>query len=585
MISFTTSCDGYLDTVSKSTFSEEIVFSNLDFATKTVLGIYSNLSLSSSMYDYVFFFYSCDNDIERVHGASSALNSIARYNPTDGVNYLVTSWRAIYQSIERANICIDLLPKSPIWEGEYSLEAKRLYAEAVTLRALCYFELIRHWGDVPFSIKSVQDGDNYFLPRTDRDEIYEYLIEELKEAQKHVPWMRETHTVERINKGFIKGLRARMALTYAGFSHRTSNETRRGRNWKEYYVIANQECKELMESGKHSLHPNFETFFKNMHAYKQDIEYGECLFEIPFGRLRSGRVAQTMGMAFSTNPAEPKYGRAGGSIYTTPYYFYSFDRKDIRRNITCELYDYSNSQYLGQQRLITTPGSFRISKWRRNWITPSMGGEYKESNYTGVNWPIMRYTDVVLMFAETENEINSSPTQEAKDALMSVRKRAFPQELWGKKVIEYVDSVSSSKESFFNALVNERAWEFGGENIRKYDLIRWNLLGDKLKKVKEENRKIVNNHVEWQHVPDYIFWKYAPDQENIIILNQDERLSGTNISGYTRTSWLYRISDAAKLTFETVLDRIGEGYDETTNNHLLPIGATIITESNGMLSN
>lgn len=585
LVSLITSCDNYLDTESKSTFSEETAFKNLDFATKTVLGVYANFSVTSSMYDYAFFFYACDNDIERVHGTTSVLNSIARYNTNDGANYLLTTWRAIYQSIERANICIDQLPKSPIWEGEFEKEARSLYAEVITLRALCYFELIRHWGDVPFSIKSVQDGDNYFLQRTDRDEIYEYLIEELGEVQEYIPWMREINSTERINKGFVKGLRARMALAYAGYSRRNATETRRGRNWQEYYTIANEECKEIMESGQHTLNPNFETFFRSMHAYKQDMEYGESLFEIAFGRLQSGRVAQTMGMAFSTNPAEPKYGRAGGSIYTTPYYFYSFDNKDLRRNTTCELYDYSNSNYLSQQRLITTPGSFRISKWRRNWITPSMGGEYKESNYTGVNWPIMRYSDVVLMFAESENEINDGPTQEAEYALMSVRKRAFPEELWSQKVTAYVDSVSTDKASFFNAIVNERAWEFGGENIRKYDLIRWNLLGEKLRTVKEENRKIINNDTEWQHVPDYLFWKYASDQENVIILNQDERLSATNISGYTRTSWLSRISESAKVTFNTVIDRIGEGYDETTNNHLMPIGAAIITESNGVLSN
>jgi hypothetical protein len=84
-----------------------------------------------------------------------------------------------------------------------------------------------------------------------------------------------------------------------------------------------------------------------------------------------------------------------------------------------------------------------------------MGGDQKSATYTGVNWPLMRYADIVLMFAESENEING-PTQAAKEALSLIRQRAFPEELWYSKVVNYIDSVSTSKEDFFNAIVDER---------------------------------------------------------------------------------------------------------------------------------
>lgn len=149
----------------------------------------------------VGFFFPCDSDIEHVYGNDDGSGrSLARYKADAGNAYIASPWKLLYQTIERANICLDNLPKSPIWEGEYAKEARRLYGEALTLRAMCYFELVRNWGDVPFPIKSFQDGDQYTLPKTDRDEIYEYMIEDLLKAQEYVPSMKEIQTVERISK-------------------------------------------------------------------------------------------------------------------------------------------------------------------------------------------------------------------------------------------------------------------------------------------------------------------------------------------------------------------------------------------------
>ena len=260
---------------------------------------------------------------------------------------------------------------------------------------------------------------------------------------------------------------------------------------------------------------------------------------------------------------------------------------DKRRNTTVELYNYSNTSFLGMQRPISSGGTgFRPSKWRRSWINPSMGGGLKDVQYTGVNWPIMRYTDVVLMFAETENEING-PTQTAKDALISVRQRAFPAELWQNKVVHYVDSVSESKEKFFNAIVDERAWEFGGEMIRKYDLVRWNLLGDRLDRMKTITDLILNkpNDPAYSFVPTYLYWKTKDDNETVEFLNPDYRLPNTTIAGYTRTGWLASLSASSIASFYVSFNRVASGYDKAKNNHLYPIANDLIISSNGSLSN
>ncbi len=581
------SCKDYLKTESKSIFTESVSFANLDFATKAVYGIYANLT-ENALYEYILgLFYKMDTDVELTYAPDEGAQvAISHYLANDGNPRLVATWNTLYQTIERANICIENLPESPIWNGEYSAQARALYGEAVTLRALCYYELVSLWGDVPFTTASVKDDDNFNLPKTDRDEIYEYLIQELKDVEDYVPWLKQTTTAERVNKAFVKGLRARMALSYAGYSLRNKTlETKRGRNWQEYYKIASQECREVMESGQHVLNPSYENIFRSIHAYTQDLTYGERLFEIAFGRLVSGRVGQTIGMAFTTSPAEPKYGRAACEIRTCLYYYYSFDTRDMRRDINMELYNYGNAAFLSQQRLIgPAPTAFAPSKWRRSWITPSMGGGLAGVQATGVNWPIMRYTDIVLMFAEAENEING-PTAEVKEALASVRRRAFPQAVWNEKVAQYVEEAGVSKEKFFKAIVDERAWEFGGEMLRKYDLVRWNMLYEKIKEAKEESMKIMRNDPKYHWVPDYLFWRYKDDNETIEILNPDYRLPGTEIEGYTRHSWFPLSPESVVDAAEISIGRVGSGLDPVKNNHLLPIPASVITASNGVLTN
>lgn len=580
------SCQDWLDTESESVFTEESTFSNLEFASKAVFGIYQVFTLGDN-YGYYYPFTKIDSDIEFTFSANEgAKNQLAHYAGTPGSKKLEEMWSSFYLAIERANLCIDNLPKSPIWEGTNSKEAKKLYGEAVTLRALAYYELIHTWGDVPFTVTSTQAGEEYNLPKTDRDEIYEYLIEDLKNVEDYVPWLSETKTIERVNKGFVKGLRARMAMAYAGYSLRNGSlETRRGRNSKEYYEIARQECKELMESGKHQMNPDFENIFRTIHEYSQDLTYGEILFEIAYGRTSASIFASRVGMSFWSG--DTKYGvGGGGSVSVPPSYYYSFDRDDIRRDVSVELYSYSDSKYPSQQRLLSNHGrAFTPCKWRKSWMNPLMGGDLGSNKNSGLNFPIMRYTDVVLMYAEAENELNG-PTSEAKNALAMVRKRAFSQELWQDKVNAYIDSVSQSKETFFNAIVNERAWEFGGgELVRKNDLIRWNLLGAKINEMKEESMKIINDDPKYKDiVPDYIFWRHI-DEEHIEILNPDYRLPSTAIAGYTRSAWLPLMSSSNKNKFEQNMGIVANGLDVQKNNYLYPIANNIITASNGVLSN
>ena len=379
-------CDNYLKVDSPSQFTESNLFKNVDYAEKAVNSVYAALT-SSYAYGFDLLHYCVDSDIEIVPwNNDNGAYSISHLDHSDGNSLLERSWNNFYTGIEQANICIEYLPESEIWDGKDAETARYLYGQAVTLRALCYSWLINLWGDVPFVTEPIQGDGNFYVTKTDRDSIYEYLIQDLKDVEDLVPWMSQTHTAEEVNKGFVKGLRARMALAYAGYSLRNNTlETRRGRYWQDYYEIARQECKEIMESGEHGLNPSYKNVFKLLHAYSQDNSYKETFAEVALGRGMSGRLGYTIGMRFARY--DPQYGYSGPAINAPIHYFYNFDKSDERRNVCCELYDYDYKAETQGQQVLQNQRYYMlaIAKWRKSWIEPAMGGGEAKVALTGIN--------------------------------------------------------------------------------------------------------------------------------------------------------------------------------------------------------
>ncbi|MDP9049018.1 MAG: RagB/SusD family nutrient uptake outer membrane protein, partial [Bacteroidota bacterium] len=119
----------------------------------------------------------------------------------------------------------------------------------------------------------------------------------------------------------------------------------------------------------------------------------------------------------------------------------------------------------------------------------------------GVNWPILRFSDILLMFAETDNEINNGPSGAAISAFNEVRTRGFG----GNAALMGV--TPTTHDAFFNAIVNERSFEFGGEGLRKYDLIRWNLLNAKIISTRANLTLMLNKQAPYNNLPQSMYYK------------------------------------------------------------------------------
>jgi hypothetical protein len=593
---FTGCEDDLLDTETKSSYTTDVVFSNPAFTQNALFGIYSLMTLDEMYSQKLPFYASLNSDIEVVAFGTgdygdNGRRGIGNYLATPGNNEIARSWNALYRAIERANIMIAKVPDSPVMKGSNEVAKRKMwayYGEALTLRALFYFDLVRNWGDVPFKVEPTKsDGSNFFLGKTDRDEILEYIINDLEEAQTYVPWINRSDagTPERITKGFVKGLMARIALQRGGYSVREATNTiERGSDWEQYYQIARDQCKEIIDEGVHSLNPSYKDVFKRQNQLEPDRQYYESLFEVGHGMTRSGEAGYYIGVRYDTNS---KYGRGNqGGALTLPHYLYSFDPADTRRLVSVAFYKYNNE---ARMELYTDPTQYRIAKWNLKWMNDSYISANRSAGnklLTGINWTLMRYSDVLLMFAEAENALNG-PTADAKDALKQVRRRAFPVEMHLDKVDGFVDALGSA-EDFFQAIVDERALELGGESVRKYDLIRWNLLYEKIIDARELNRKIVYGEAPYDDLPQYIYYQFSesdPEDLNFETLNLDEALGDINLPDFDRVEWLSGRSEEDKQNFIDWLNLMSSGLDQNPERHLLPIAQPVIDDANGAFSN
>jgi hypothetical protein len=143
-------------------------------------------------------------------------------------------------------------------------------------------------------------------------------------------------------------------------------------------------------------------------------------------------------------------------------------------------------------------GELNTGKYRRDWRVPLLPGTVLNVGY---NWAMIRFSDVLLMYAEAVNEINGAPNTAAINAFEEVRRRAY------RGNVGLIGTTPTTKAGFFNAIVNERLLEFGHEAIRKYDLLRWNLLSTKIAETRTAIQQIRDRTGKYANVPQYVYWR------------------------------------------------------------------------------
>ncbi|GAB3634960.1 RagB/SusD family nutrient uptake outer membrane protein [Hymenobacter arcticus] len=494
------SCKNFLEIEPTALNTTDATFSTAAGATSAVIGTYNYLAGDNSYGTRLSMYFPYDTD--ELIGSAGIIDggrrSIARYKALSTNSEITNPWNRLYQGIERANICIANIPTSPIYNGTVAADTAtmhRLYGESLALRAQYYLELVRNWGDVPAQFAPTAVGQEVNLPNSDRNATLKRLIDDLAIAEKLLPWRSAAGLGnQRFTKGAVKALRARIALQRGGYALQGTAMTRQA-DYLDYYRIARQECLDILNNrSQHTLNASFSETFRSINELRTETA-NEIILAVGMG----GAGVQTDSkLGYYNGPrltSSTTFGTTQGAVTIAPPYFYAFDSTDVRRDVTITVYGIAaNNAQTGVTLANATDGKFR-----RDWRTPALPGT---SNYLGYAWPLIRFSDVELMFAEAENELNG-PTADAQKALLEVRTRAYA----GNTARATAGLVLTSKDAFFNALVNERYLEFGSEGIRKYDLLRWNLLATKLADVKTRIQALQSRTAPYANVPQTLYFR------------------------------------------------------------------------------
>lgn len=589
------SCKKFLNKEYESSFTQDYIYSNEQDARKAVNAVYA-LFNQDAFTSRVSNNFTGNSDIEVGGVGASPDNSrrdIWSFEATDANADLLTVWNNAYSAINRANDCVEGITNSALYKAG-NATMKQLLGEASTLRAYWYYLLMNHWGDVPFKTTSTKAGDNFYLSRTGRDTILSFLIDDLRKAEEGMQWASDLDFgIERINREFVLGMIARLSLMRGGYWLYPDLQMRRKSDYLDYYKIANDYCKKLIELKPHTLNTDFKKIFYNECQGVTPLN-DDVLYEVAF-HPGFGDVGWCNGV--KVDAGSHSYGSGSNYLSLPPSYYYSFDTLDKRLEVTCSIIYYDGTL----QETPSAVTSIAPGKWNRLWLKTAPGSASAKG--TGINWPLMRYSDVLLMLAETENEINNGPTGTAKDALATVRRRAFASANWSEKVDNYIAALAG-KEAFFEAIVNERAWEFGGECLRKYDLARWNIYG---RKIADAMQVMTDMGADaygagtgaYTNLPDYLYYKKNANKTAVFYTKYtkpavappvvDVPNKGDNPDGYIRVAWLRSLRNTTTNGPADFILRTWRGYKDNAGTdpvrYILPLHSSVITNSQGALKN
>ncbi len=565
--------EGFFDVKAPSAADESNVYSNYTLSEYAIFSISETFGHTNNYRGRFLPWYGFNTDVEWYNGTNTTGKQLAQYNPTTNNTQLNLDngpYNEMFVGIERANLAIEGL--RTYGDIENQPDMAYLLGEALTLRAMIYYDLIKAWGDVPARFEPI-NSDNIFMAKSSRDTIFVHILADLEEAINYLYWpgqSTQTATTDRINKAFACGLYARIALFASGYALRPENGTVGTGNVGSVrktdepqlqasvlYPNALKYLKMVIESGTAHLESSYEQLWRNFNNY--DLTAGkEVLYSIPFsdgrGRWNYHFAGSHEGTAYIGTAAN-----RGGDVGPVPTLYFKYEAQDTRRDVSCVNFNWIED---GQEPAGIDMWYF--GKYRFEWmdVQPYGGG-----NDDGLKPVVMRYSDILLMAAEITNELGN--LNEAKDFLSQVRERAYAGN--ESMVTNYINGLAD-KNAVFNAIVDERALEFVGEFLRKADLIRWNLLNTKLDEAKAEMTVLAQR-------TDEVYYSYNADGMGLTFWGLDPAQSGISPEG---SQWI--LAEDYFSDFDTEL--IDAMYQADPNQHMFwPIFDITLTNSQGYLKN
>lgn len=496
-----TSCEDWLELPSESKMDSQSAFESISRAEMTVMGCYAWLHTQELGYQLL------EGTDESVSTESNSKYNVSNYDYTNTSGMLSNTYTNMYKAIEYANVCIDALPGMSVGEGEV---AKRdmLLGEALAIRAYAYWNLVRFYGDVPFTITPTSKASTFSSSRTSRDVIWDQCVTDLQEAVKLLPWKSEglVKTPERFTKNAAYGILARVALYAAGYSLRwdlntvpynasTCRIAQRDdqARVKELFQIAADACKEVITKGENSLVANYDQLFRDLAMEQYN---NETMLEFGMHGTNAADVRTGYTNGIPASGTSPVVGKIAAQMMAMPTFYFEFEEGDQRRDVSlCNYGIVGNSK--GDTYQMETYAGMGVGKYRCNWKKERGSSDSRRD----INWPLLRYADVLLMYAEALNEVHHGANADAVNAVKEVRMRAF------KNDASKVGVIPTDYQAFKDFIIQERKLELSNEGLRKSDLTRWGILYELLTAEKAKLVQLCNHEGKYAGIPQYRVYK------------------------------------------------------------------------------
>lgn len=473
-----TSCEDFLAEIPYDFYDEQDFYKDVSELELAVNGAYEVLSQKMT-YGHFMLVNDCDTDLSHIKGSGTGqvARDLGHYNVYTAHTWIEEAWGYYYAGIDRVNRIMANKERVALPDDASKATFKRLIAEARLLRGICYFDLVRMWGDVPLKLTPSDKTENFAMTRTDREDVYQQIVEDMQAAADDLPWYDEISSYEgRPTKGAAMGLLARTYLYWAGYSLHQNGKMERPDNYLEYYGKAKEICAELINSHRHSLNASYEKVFKNV--CENTLEPSEVMYEVQFYNP-SGESDHSSKIGSYNSPEidrNSSYGLGNSFIKTTHFAYDWYEQGDNRRETAIATFKID-----ANDKIIQIPRSksytWAPGKWRRNWIP----GPPKDLENMDINFILLRYADVLLMYAEAANEVDGRLGPLALECLNQIRRRAYG---YAPATVNHdIDLTSadfSGQQSVRDYLFIERARELCFEGFRRFDLIRWNKLSSVL---------------------------------------------------------------------------------------------------------
>ncbi len=457
-----TSCH-FLDTDTYDYQEEDDIYRDPSSCLAGLAGVYDVLTSQGCYGQNLWGDLDAGTDIlvyNRPQGKDYIQVSNYNYNNTD--NALKMTWAALYEGINRAN---DYLYKMADRTDEEcgGVAAKQMYmAEAKVLRALYYMNLVAFWGEVPLRLEPTYTLKNQLKKKATQPELYAQIIRDLEEAAPYCLSAKEHATPGRISQTAVYALLARAYMWQSGYPVQADT-------WNKALEYARL----VRNSGVHRLFPQskggYRELFIKMCSNQYDLDTRESILEVEFygnGQTQSneaGRLGLYIGV--QQQKASDNHPYAYGFYDATKYLFRLYEEQDERQWWNIADYKYASTEDGEVYETERTAGEKKAedgnaAKWRAKYIPERP----LSRNNSSINFPVIRYADVLLMIAECANEVNHGPTNEALTALNLVRRRAGATEL---SLTDYPDY-----DSFKQLVFEERTRELCFELPRRMELRR-----------------------------------------------------------------------------------------------------------------